>query len=93
VQLIESVVASLSEQGCKVVMVTHDAAQARRLCDDVIFIHEGKIAEHSPAAQFFQHPQSAPGRAYLAGQVYVHKSDDSIGSAVPATNQTTHHAS
>jgi len=74
-------------------MVTHDAAQARRLCDDVIFIHEGWIAEHSPASQFFQNPKSAPGRAYLAGEVYVHKRAEAMNTAVTTSNQTSQYGS
>ncbi|MEL6768428.1 MAG: ATP-binding cassette domain-containing protein [Pseudomonadota bacterium] len=69
--LIEHIVRSAREDGVKIVLVTHDIGQARRLADDVVFLHEGCLAEHSPAARFFEEPASAMARAYLAGRLLV----------------------
>lgn len=46
---------------------THDIAQAQRLADHVLFIHHGRILEDVPAAEFFDRPASAQGRAFLRG--------------------------
>ena len=43
----------------------------KRLADDVLFLHHGKLAEHSPAKSFFQKPKSAAARAYLAGKLVL----------------------
>ena len=66
---IEEVVARHAASGAKVVFVTHDIAQARRLADDVVFLQAGRVAEHAPAACFFAGPASAAARDHLAGRL------------------------
>jgi tungstate transport system ATP-binding protein len=66
---IEATVRQVSATGTKVVFVTHDLAQARRLADDVVFLERGRVAEHRPAPSFFERPDSAPARDYLDGRL------------------------
>ncbi|KAF0677374.1 ATP-binding cassette domain-containing protein [Profundibacterium mesophilum] len=68
---IEALIRSAARQGTKVVMVTHDPGQARRLGDEVLLLHRGRIAEQGPAAEFFAGPVSGAGRAYLDGSLYL----------------------
>jgi len=58
-------------QGTKIILVTHDWAQAQRLADDILFLHRGSATEHSPATQFFEAPTSEEGRSYLKGQILL----------------------
>jgi tungstate transport system ATP-binding protein len=53
--------------GIKVIVVTHDVGQARRLAQDIIFLHHGRLIEHQPAKRFFEHPESDIARAFIAG--------------------------
>lgn len=69
VQTIESIVLDAANRGTKILFVTHDVGQARRLADDVIFLHKGKLTEYTPAPQFFDTPRSDAAKAYLAGQI------------------------
>ena len=57
----------LYEQGNTIIVVTHDVGQARRLAQDVIFLHHGRVIEHGAAKSFFDQPQSEAGRAFIAG--------------------------
>lgn len=57
--------------GAKVILVTHDRGQAQRLADDVLFVHRGRAAEHSPAPKFFDTPSSEEGRSYLKGHILL----------------------
>jgi tungstate transport system ATP-binding protein len=66
---IESTVGRVSAAGTKVVFVTHDLAQARRLAEDVVFLHRGRVTEHRPAPAFFDRPDSRPARDYLDGRL------------------------
>ncbi len=66
---IESVVRELASSGTKVILVTHDVGQARRLASDVLFLHRGSLCEHGPAASFFKAPASEAARRYLAGEI------------------------
>lgn len=71
VHMIETMIADVRKEGVKVVLVTHDAGQARRLAHDVVFLHRGRVAEHTPAASFFDNPSSSPARDYLAGKIVL----------------------
>lgn len=68
---IEEAIRRARKCGTKVVLVTHDAAQARRLAGEVLFMHRGRIEEQAPAGRFFERPTSEAGRAYLEGRIYV----------------------
>ena len=68
---IEALIGDAKARGTKVVLVTHDVAQARRLADDITFIHDGRIAEQAPASVFFDSPSSDASRAYLDGRLLV----------------------
>jgi len=63
---IESQILAASRQSIKIIMITHDVAQARRIADEIIFMHAGTATEHTPSEQFFNFPQSAEAQQYLA---------------------------
>ena len=57
--------------GLKVVLVTHDLGQARRLASDVVFLHRGRVEEHTAAPAFFDRPRSEAARTFLSGGLLV----------------------
>jgi tungstate transport system ATP-binding protein len=68
---IEAIVTRAHEGGTKIVFVTHDLGQARRLADDVVFLNRGRLIEHTPARQFFDNPSSRAAGDYLAGRLIL----------------------
>ncbi len=66
-QKIEQMVLRASERGVRIVMVTHDIGQARRLAADIVMMQTGHVVEHGLARQVLDAPQSADSRRYLAG--------------------------
>lgn len=68
---IEAIVSKARARGVRIIFVTHDIGQARRLADDVVFLHRGRIAEHSAANDFFPEPRSPAARDYLNGIIAV----------------------
>ncbi|MEM7636050.1 MAG: AAA family ATPase, partial [Pseudomonadota bacterium] len=70
-QTIETAIAEASGRGVKIILVTHDAGQARRLANDVVFIHRGAVIEHAGAEGFFKQPASMAARDYLAGKLVI----------------------
>ena len=66
---IEAIVQRAQGRGTKIVFVTHDVGQARRLADDVVFLNAGRVIEHSPALSFFDNPVSQAARDYLDGRL------------------------
>ena len=69
VQMIEAILRRIVAAGVRVVLVTHDAMQARRLADDVVFMSAGQIVEHTPANEFFDAPKTRQARDYLEGRL------------------------
>ncbi|MEO0819433.1 MAG: ATP-binding cassette domain-containing protein [Pseudomonadota bacterium] len=68
---IEALVRRAAEAGTRVLIVTHDAGQARRLAERVVFLHRGRVAEERAARGFFAAPASEPARAFLEGRLLV----------------------
>lgn len=68
---IEELVREAAAGGTKIVLVTHDLGQARRMAEEVIFMTRGRIVERAAAGDFFNEPQSAAARAYLAGEIVL----------------------
>ena len=66
---VETVIAAFDMAGTKIIMTTHDLGQARRLADEVLFLHKGRLLEHAPAREFFERPRTPEGRAYVAGDL------------------------
>ncbi len=67
--VIEDILRLVNSEGTRVLLVTHDAAQAKRLADEVIFLAKGKVLEQTQAAQFFEHPKTEHAQAYLDGRL------------------------
>jgi tungstate transport system ATP-binding protein len=65
---IETVIKAFDASGTKVVMVTHNLGQARRLGDEVLFVHQGRVAELTPIDAFFSQPASAEAAAFIKGE-------------------------
>jgi len=66
---VEDIVAAIDLSGTKIVMTTHDLGQARRLADEIVFLHRGRLLEHRPAADFFAAPATAEAAAFIEGKL------------------------
>ena len=53
------------------VVVTQDIFEARRIADQVAFLHEGRIIEQSSRDSFFEQPRDDRTRRFLAGNLLV----------------------
>lgn len=65
----EEIIAEIHATGTKIIMTTHNMGQARRLADEILFIHQGKLLEQSPAETFFSAPKSPLGDAFIRGDL------------------------
>jgi tungstate transport system ATP-binding protein len=66
---VEALLARIHHAGTKLIMTTHDLGQARRLADEVLFLHHGRLVENAPASEFFAKPQSKEAAAFLEGKL------------------------
>jgi tungstate transport system ATP-binding protein len=66
---IETTIAAVHAAGTKIVMTTHNLGQARRLGDEVLFLHQGRLIERAPSDRFFTQPASAEAAAFIKGEL------------------------
>jgi tungstate transport system ATP-binding protein len=66
---IETVIKAFDASGTKIVMSTHSLGQARRLGDEVIFLHQGRVAERASIDRFFPQPASPEAAAFVKGEL------------------------
>ncbi len=66
---VEQIVAAIHAAGTKIIMTTHDLGQARRLADEILFLHKGRLIERGPAERFFTAPETAAARAFISGEL------------------------
>ncbi len=66
---IENVIKAFDASGTKIIMSTHNLGQARRLGDEVLFLHQGRLAERAEMACFFRQPASAEAAAFIKGEL------------------------
>ena len=66
---VEALIRRIAAGGTKIVMTTHDMGQARRIADEIIFLHRGRMLEQGQAAAFFAQPETDTAARFLAGQL------------------------
>jgi tungstate transport system ATP-binding protein len=66
---LEAAIRAMRDAGTRIVMATHDLGQARRMADEVLFLHRGRLLEQTPAEDFFRAPRSVEARKFLNGEI------------------------
>lgn len=66
---IEHIIQAIHASGTKIIMVTHNLGQARRLGDEVMFMNGGRLVEQAPIEQFFRNPASKEAGDYIKGEL------------------------
>ena len=66
---VEDFIKDIHNDGIKVILITHDVGQAKRIADDVLFVHRGRVIEQATAGEFFKRPATAAACAYLDGRL------------------------
>jgi tungstate transport system ATP-binding protein len=66
---IENIIAAIHASGTKIIMSTHNLGQARRLGDEILFLHAGRLAGRAPVEQFFRQPASSEAAAFIKGEL------------------------
>ena len=71
VLIIENLIQNIKLSGVKIILITHDIGQAKRLADDIIFMHKGTILEARQAKRFFNEPNTKEAQSFLSGKIVV----------------------
>ena len=67
---IERILQLAVDSGRKLIMVTQSVGQAQRMASDIIFLHRGRVCEHTPIDEFLTAPRSAAARAFIDGDLF-----------------------
>lgn len=62
-----AVVRQLAEEGMTLVMVTHEMRFAREVCDELVFMHQGRIHERGAPEEVFANPATPELRNFVGG--------------------------
>jgi polar amino acid transport system ATP-binding protein len=60
------VIEGLAKDGVTLIIVTHEMAFARKVCDRIVFMHQGLIHEIGTPAEIFSSPQTAELKTFLS---------------------------
>ena len=53
-KIVEQAIRQLQSSGSKLIITSHNPAQVRRLCDEVVFIDRGRLLCHAECGEFFK---------------------------------------
>jgi tungstate transport system ATP-binding protein len=70
-KIIEDILRKVSQADTKIIAITHDLGQAKRLADTIVFMHQGRVCEQTPSDAFFDQPVSREARAFLKGDLLL----------------------
>jgi tungstate transport system ATP-binding protein len=68
---VEALIGKANRAGTRIVLVTHDLGQARRLADVLIFLVAGRIEARCTVNRFFADPESERARAFIDGRIVL----------------------
>jgi len=66
---VEAIIHAIHDAGTKIVMTTHNLAQARRIGSEILFIAAGRLVERAPAATFFAAPATEQAARFIHGEL------------------------
>jgi tungstate transport system ATP-binding protein len=67
--IIEKAIVSRKSSDRIIVIATHNLTQARRIADEIVHIHDGKIVEAADVINFFENPKSEISRKFVNGEL------------------------
>lgn len=59
------------EEGTTILFVTHNLAQARRVCNRLLFLDKGKLVESGDCQSILQNPTEEKTRRFIAGELLI----------------------
>jgi tungstate transport system ATP-binding protein len=66
---VEGIINDIDGEGVRILMVSHDLGQVRRIAHDVLFLHNGRLIEHTAAQSFLDAPESELTGAFVEGRL------------------------
>jgi tungstate transport system ATP-binding protein len=67
--IIENAILKRKRRETVIIMATHNLTQAKRLSDEIIHIHAGKLVERASTEEFFKNPKNELTRKFINGEL------------------------
>ena len=67
-EMVEGLVRALTP-ALTIIIVTHNLGQARRVSDETMFFHDGRLVEHGPTERMFSDPEHVDTKRYVTGRM------------------------
>lgn len=67
--VIEDLIKEANEQGTKIILITHDIGQAKRLAEEILFLTGGKVCEQGKTLELINNPQTKQAKQYFSGEI------------------------
>ncbi|MEF1279287.1 dipeptide/oligopeptide/nickel ABC transporter ATP-binding protein [Vibrio fortis] len=78
-QVLDLFVSIQQRRQMRLILVTHDLNAAEALCDEILVLDKGKVAEYGDAKQVMKQPKHMTTRALLSAQKTNHEYTKTIG--------------
>lgn len=59
------------KQETTIVLITHNLAQARRTCDDIMMFHDGKLIEYGDCRKILSQPECKETEKFIRGELLL----------------------
>ena len=66
---IESIISQIHASGTKIIMTTHNLGQAKRLGDEILFLHQGRLVERATVEHFFGQPIAPEAASFIRDEI------------------------
>ncbi len=57
------------EEGTTILFVTHNLVQAKRVCNQMMFLHDGRLIEEGPLPELLMNPKEQLTQQFIAGEL------------------------
>lgn len=59
------------EESITIMIITHNLSQARRLCQNTLFLHKGELIEQGPASTMLKEPENPLTKTFISGELLI----------------------
>lgn len=70
-QILKLLIRLHEKEHISILLITHDLAIVRHMCDDVAVMYQGRIVEQGPAEDVYEHPQNPYTQRLLEASLYT----------------------
>lgn len=59
------------EEATTIIIITHNLAQAKRVCDELLFLHQGKLIERGNCEEMLRSPKTELAERFVRGELLI----------------------